>query len=149
MSETKIKFIPSSSNNELNEIYNFNTIAFADSQDFAWSKENIKKEIKSGWEVISVKIENDIICALFLKEEQDCLLTKNTPIKLNYQGQGLSHIIKDYYEDYAKSKSLTGVLNYCPADNFRMIALNESHGYTKTGRNLDGNNSMIEWEKNL
>lgn len=149
MTEKKINFIHTKTDSEISEIYNFNMQAFADSHDFAWTQENIKIEIENGWELFSVRIDNDIICALFVKIDGKNLLTKNTPIKLNYQGQGFSHIIKDFYEEFAKNKNLTEVFNYCPVDNFRMISLNEGHDYEKTGQSLGENENMIEWQKSL
>ena len=43
MSEMKITNIKPSSTDEIKDIYNFNVAAFADSQDFSWTEENIKK----------------------------------------------------------------------------------------------------------
>ena len=147
MSELKFSFINNPKDNSLNDIYNFNVKAFADAQDFTWTKENIKKEIKVGWSIVSVEVGNDIVCALFVKEAEKSLMTKNTPIKINHQGNGYSHLIKDFYEEYAKDKGLSKVINYCPEDNFRMISLNEGHDYTRTGNVLKGTSNMIEWEK--
>jgi len=149
MNSKKISFIPSKSKDELKEIVNFNVQAFADSHDFAWTENNVKNELASGWEVFSVKIDKDIICALFVKKDGENLLTKNTPLKMNYQGQGYSHIIKEFYEEYAKENKLGSVYNYCPVDNFRMISLNEGHDYHKTGETLGSNTNMIEWNKKL
>jgi hypothetical protein len=149
MTTKKINFIPSSTADEIEQIYNFNVKAFADSQDFLWTPENIKSEIEAGWNLYSVRIDDDIICALFIKEEDKALYTKNTPIKLNYQGNGFSHIIKEFYEEYAVDNNLEKLVNYCPDDNFRMISLNEGHDYTKTGRTVDGKEHMLEWEKSL
>jgi len=149
MSDLKIAQVPGKSEAQLTEIYNFNVQVFADSQNFEWTKENIKKEIKDGWKLFSVNVEKDIICALFIKEINGQLLTKNTPIKINYQGNGYSHLIKEFYEEYAKEKGLKTVINYCPDDNFRMIALNEGHDYTKTGKTLKNATNMIEWIKEL
>ncbi|MAX65956.1 MAG: hypothetical protein QF441_01830 [Bacteriovoracaceae bacterium] len=149
MTDKKIDFTPSKSEKEIKEIYNFNVEAFADSHDFAWTKENIKKEIKSGWVLYSGQCENEIVCAIFMKLKADALLTKNTPIKINFQGNGFSHKIKDFYEEYAKDNNVHKIYNYCPVDNFRMIALNEGHDYEKTGKTLVGNNNMIEWVKTI
>ena len=135
------------SKSEIKDIYNFNVQAFADSHDFAWTEENINAEIQSGWALYSAQVSDEIICAIFVKEDGDSLLTKNTPIKLSYQGNGYSHMIKDFYEDFAKDKNLKFVYNYCPVDNFRMIGLNERHDYQKTGATLGGNMNMIEWKK--
>ena len=149
MSEMKIALVKPNSTNTIKDIYNFNVKAFADSQDFSWTEENIKKEMAAGWSLRSVHVDREIICALFMKEENQSLLTKNTPIKLTHQGNGYSHKIKDFYEDYALENGLEKVVNYCPEDNFRMVALNESHKYKKTGSKIVGNINMIEWEKKL
>ena len=148
-SEKKIKFVLSEKENEIENIYNFNVTAFADSQDFAWTKENIKNEIKSGWHLYSAIIDKDIICAIFMKIDSGKLLTKNTPIKIDYQGNGFSHIIKEFYEQYASENKINEVVNYCPNDNFRMISLNEGHGYAKTGNIVGPNKNIIEWHKKL
>jgi len=149
MTAKNLSFILMETNQEIEDIYNFNVKAFADSHDFSWTKENIEKEIKSGWKLYSVNIDADIICAIFLKIENKSLLTKNTPIKINYQGNGFSHLIKDFYESYAKDNNLTKLYNYCPVDNFRMISLNEGHNYKNTGKSLGENSNMVEWLKIL
>ena len=149
MIEKKIAFTPSQSEKDLGDIYNFNVTAFADIQDFSWTKENIKKEIKNGWLLYSVKIDNDVVCALFIKTDGKKLLTKNTPLKMNYQGRGFSHMIKEFYEQYAREHKISQVYNYCPADNFRMISLNEGHDYEKTGIVSGDNDNIIEWIKKI
>jgi predicted GNAT family acetyltransferase len=147
--EIKLSFQPGESSQDISEIYNFNVKAFADAQDFNWSEESIKQEMKDGWILYSARFQKDIVAALFLKVDGDKLLTKNTPIKLTHQGNGFSHIIKEFYEQFAKDNSLNKIINYCAADNFRMISLNEGHDYKKTGRTTGPNNDMIEWEKEL
>ncbi len=109
--------------------------------------ENIKKERKNGWKLYSVSTGNEIVAALFLKHDDETLFTKNTPIKIAFQGNGFSHRIKDFYEREANRLQLQRVVNYCPVDNFRMIALNESHGYRKTGNMIGTNKGIDEWEK--
>jgi hypothetical protein len=147
MSENKLQFLLGKTDEHIAEIFNFNVQAFADSQDFAWSEENIKKEIKSGWKLYSAKVEKEIVCVLFTKLEGQRLLTKNTPIKINFQGQGFSHLIKDFYEGIANENSVDEILNYCPNDNFRMISLNEGHAYDKTGNVLGPKKNILEWVK--
>lgn len=150
MSETgKLIFKESRSKEEISEIYNFNVHAFADTQDFDWSEQNIKNEIKDGWILFSVEYDEDIVAAVFIKEDDKTLLTKNTPIKMDYQGNGFSHKIKDFYELYANENDIKTIINYCPFDNFRMISLNERHDYTKTGKVLGKNNHIVEWKKDL
>lgn len=148
-SDIKLSFQPSQNSKDIKEIYNFNVKAFADSQDFNWTEDNIKQEIQDGWTLYSARFEKDIIAALFVKIDEDTLYTKNTPIKLTHQGNGFSHIIKEFYEQYAKDNKLNKIINYCPMDNFRMISLNEGHDYKKTGRTIGPNQDMIEWEKKL
>jgi hypothetical protein len=106
MTEKKLSFLETKTEKQLNEIYNFNMQVFADSHDFAWTKDNIKNEIDNGWNLYSVRIDDDIVCCLFVKNDNKTLLTKNTPIKLNYQGQGFSHLIKEFYEEYANEQKL-------------------------------------------
>ncbi|MCO4753450.1 MAG: hypothetical protein KC478_03160 [Bacteriovoracaceae bacterium] len=144
-----LEFKKSESDQEIKDIFNFNAKAFAESQDFTWSEDNIKKEIKEGWKLYSVSYDDDIVAALFLKKDDGTLLTKNTPIKLIYQGNGFSHKIKDFYEKVAKENSMKRIVNYCPSDNFRMISLNEGHDYTKTGKTFGPHDEILEWEKHL
>ena len=119
-----LEFKKSETDQEIKDIFNFNAKAFADSQDFTWTEANIKNEIKDGWKLYSVKYDDDIAAALFLK-------------------------IKDFYEKVAKENNLNKIVNYCPFDNFRMISLNEGHDYKKTGKKVGPQNEMLEWEKKL
>src|SRR5690606_9937208 len=120
---------PGKNKQEINRIFNFDANAFASAQDFDWTEANIKKEIQEGWQLYSASFEGEVVAAIFMKPNQDTLYTKNTPIKLNYQGNGFSHQIKEYYEKIAKEQGLGRIVNYCKADNFRMISLNEGHDY--------------------
>ena len=132
---------------EIVGISNFDIQVFTDSQDLQWNLDNIRREMKGGWKLYSVTYGADTVAALFMKNDKDSLFTKNTPIKLAFQGNGFSHRIKDFYEREAGRLQLKRVVNYCPVDNFRMIALNESHGYRRTGNQLGGSSSIVEWEK--
>jgi predicted GNAT family acetyltransferase len=123
--------------------------AFTDTQDFSWSLDNIKKEVKTGWKLYSVMAEAEIVAAILMRKDGDTLFTKNTPIKMAFQGNGFSHQIKNFYEQEAKKQQIHRVINYCPVDNFRMIALNESHGYKRTGNAFGVSNNIIEWVKVL
>jgi RimJ/RimL family protein N-acetyltransferase len=145
--EKNLEFREVKKESEIEDLSNFEIQVFTDSQDLQWNLVNIKKEIKDGWRLYSVKFGADTIAALFLKNDRDSLYTKNTPIKLAFQGNGFSHRIKDFYEREAERLRLKRVVNYCPVDNFRMIALNESHGYRKTGNHLGSHGSIVEWEK--
>jgi predicted GNAT family acetyltransferase len=147
MDEKNLFFKEVKKEDEIVDISNFDVQVFTDSQDFQWNLPNIKKEIKSGWKLFSVNFSNETVAAVFLKTDKDTLFTKNTPIKLSFQGNGFSHQIKEFYEDEASRLKLKRVVNYCPVDNFRMIALNESHGYKRTGHTLGNNHSIVEWEK--
>ena len=86
---------------------------------------------------------------IFVKDENDQLLSKTTSIKMNYQGSGYSHKIKEFIEELAKTKKHNKVINFCGIDNFRMYSLNESHGYKRTGRKIGEKNQVIEWIKDL
>jgi predicted GNAT family acetyltransferase len=134
---------------EVVNLSKFDIQAFTDTQDFSWSLDNIKKEVKTGWKLYSVMTDDEIVAAVLMKKDGDTLLTKNTPIKMAFQGNGFSHQIKNFYEQEAKKLQITRVLNYCPVDNFRMIALNESHGYKRTGKAFGLSNNIIEWVKVL
>ena len=134
---------------EVVNLSRFDIQAFTDTQDFSWTLDNIKKEVKTGWKLFSVMTENEIVAAVLLRKEDDTLFTKNTPIKMAFQGNGFSHQIKHFYEEEAKKHQIHRVVNYCPVDNFRMIALNESHGYKRTGNAFGVSNNIIEWVKVL
>jgi predicted GNAT family acetyltransferase len=134
---------------EVVNLSRFDIQAFTDTQDFSWSLDNIKKEVKTGWKLYSVMTEDEIVAAVLMRKDGDTLFTKNTPIKMAFQGNGFSHKIKDFYEEEAKKQHIRRVINYCPSDNFRMIALNESHGYRRTGNAFGVNNNIIEWVKVL
>lgn len=147
MSEHSLVFKEAKKEEEVATLAKFDIQAFTDTPDFQWNAENIKRERKSGWKLYSVSTGNEIVAALFLKHDAETLYTKNTPIKIAFQGNGFSHQIKDFYEREAGRLQLQRVVNYCPVDNFRMIALNESHGYRKTGNLLGTNKGVAEWEK--
>lgn len=134
---------------EMVNLSKFDVQAFTDTQDFSWTLDNIKKEVKTGWKLFSVTTDDEIVAAVLLKKDGDTLFTKNTPIKMAFQGNGFSHQIKEFYEVEAKKMHINKVINYCPVDNFRMIALNESHGYKRTGKAFGLSNNIIEWVKVL
>ena len=134
---------------EIINISKFDIQAFTDAQDFSWTLDNLKKEVKTGWKLYAVIAEEEIVAAVLLKADGDTLFSKNTPIKMAFQGNGFSHMIKNFYEDEAKRFHVRKVINYCPVDNFRMIALNESHGYKRTGKSFGINQNIIEWVKVL
>jgi len=132
---------------EIVGLANFDIQVFTDSQDLQWNLDNIRREMKSGWRLYSVAYGTETVAALFMKSDRESLFTKNTPIKLAFQGNGFSHRIKDFYEHEANRLQLKRVINYCPVDNFRMIALNESHGYRRTGNSVGDGRTLVEWEK--
>jgi predicted GNAT family acetyltransferase len=134
---------------EIINLSKFDIQAFTDTQDFSWSLDNLKKEVKTGWKLYAVMTEDEIVAAVLVKKDGDTLFSKNTPIKMAFQGNGFSHMIKNFYEDEAKKAQVRKVVNYCPVDNFRMIALNESHGYKRTGNSFGLNQNIIEWVKVL
>jgi predicted GNAT family acetyltransferase len=134
---------------EVVNLSKFDIQAFTDTQDFSWTLDNIKKEVKTGWRLFSVMTDDEIVAAVLMRKEGDTLFTKNTPIKMAFQGNGFSHQIKNFYETEAKKQQISKVVNYCPVDNFRMIALNESHGYKRTGNAFGISNNIIEWVKEL
>ena len=147
MEESDLQFSEVKKEGDIESLANFDMQVFIESQDFSWDVENVKKELKTGWKLFSVKFGKETIAALLLKNDKDTLLTKNTPIKMAFQGNGFSHQIKNFYEQEAGRQKLRNVVNYCPVDNFRMIALNESHGYKRTGNCYGPHKNIIEWVK--
>ena len=149
LDKTALIFKEAKKEEEVVNISKFDVQAFTDTQDFSWTLDNIKKEVKTGWKLYSVITEDEIVAAVLVKRDGDTLHTKNTPIKMAFQGNGFSHQIKNFYEEEAKKFQIRKVVNYCPVDNFRMIALNESHGYKRTGNAFGINQNIIEWVKVL
>ncbi len=132
---------------QLQEIYNYEVDVFAEAGNFDWSLENLKSQLDDGWKIYSVRAGDEIIAALFLKHQDGTLYTKNTSMKLAYQGLGFSHRIKEFYEEQAKKYKAKTILNDCAVDNFRTIALNESHGYQKV--QTLGNGEITRWQKKI
>lgn len=145
----KLVFQETKTKKDILDTYNYNVEVFAESPDFGWSLDKIKSEIKDGWKLLSVKRGDEIVAAAFVRVDRGVLFTKNTPIKIDYQGNGFSHQIKEYFDELAKEKKVNKIVNFCPADSFRMISLNERHGYKKTGKTHGDNNFLVEWEKKV
>jgi len=143
-----LTFAQASKESEYKAIYDHNLDAFTDTPDFKWNLEEIKKEVKDGWKLYSVKAGDDIISAVFIKKDKDALLSKNTAIKMSYQGSGFSHQIKEFIESKGKELKVKEIFHYCRIDNFRMYSLNESHGYKKTATKLD-DGQIVEWMKKV
>lgn len=145
----KLNFKKAKSEKDIKAIYDYNIDAFSDSPDFKWTLEEIKNEVEEGWELYSLTNEGEIVAAVFFKVEGDALLTKNTAIKIDHQGAGLSHSIKEFFEKVAREKKLKRIFHYCRIDNFRMYSLNESHQYKKTPKKLGPEGLVVEWMKTL
>lgn len=145
----KFAFKKAKSEKDIKLIHDYNIDAFSDSPDFKWNLEEIKKEVADGWELFSLSSGVEIVAALFYKIEGDALLTKNTAIKIEYQGAGLSHMIKDFFEKVARENHLKRIYHYCRIDNFRMYSLNESHHYVKTPRKIGVDGLVVEWMKDI
>ena len=144
-----LEFIQSKSDQDISDIYNFNVDVFAESSDINWSIESLKSESKRGWKIYSVKAENEIVAVALVKKDEKRLLTKNTPIKMTHQGNGFSHQIKEFYEDTASKLSVEEIVSLCTEDNFRLISLNETHGYVNTTKKHKENQNLIEWVKKI
>ena len=142
-----LNFNQASTKKEIKEIYNYNIDAFSDSPDFNWTLDEIIKEVDDGWLLWGVSLDNEVIAACFYKKEGTTLLTKNTAIKMTYQGSGYSHMIKEFFEEQAISLKSKTITHYCSIDDFRMYSLNESHGYEKT--KSERGKLVIEWIKKL
>lgn len=146
--EIELEFNKASSQKDYEAVYNYTIDAFSDSPDFSWTLEDIKKEVKDGWELYSVSYDDEIIAAVFFQEVGDELQTKNTAVKSTHKGSGFSHQIKNFLENKARELKLKRIVHYCRIDNFRMYSLNESHGYKKSDKKYD-NGQVVEWVKNL
>ena len=145
-----VEFKLAKTKKDLGEIYNYNMSAFLDEDEFPWSLPWIEAQDREGHDIYQVKYRGEVVAALFTRVTKKGLLTKQTPIKFNVQGLGLSHKIKEYAEVLAKKAKKKDIFNYCAIDNFRMAALNESHGYKKTsGGVLEGGGTIVEWHKSL
>jgi RimJ/RimL family protein N-acetyltransferase len=145
MAQAKFKLCKNDS--DLKEVYRYDADAFAETSDFEWTIASLKKTQEQGWDIFSVSLDQEIIAACFTKITGKSLHSKNTAIKLSFQGMGISHQIKEFFEDYAKKNKLTSIINYCAVDNFRNIALNESHGYIKLP--AEKNSEVIQWKKKV
>lgn len=144
-----LNFSKASNSQDIEDVYNHNMSAYFDSDEFHWSLQGLKDEQKKGWEIFAVHLDDEIIAAFFLKEEKEMLLTKQTPIKLVYQGHGYSHRIKEKIEEVAKERKYKSIVNICAIDNFRMVALNESHGYRKNKCGFNHKQTLVEWLKSI
>ncbi|MBI2520892.1 MAG: hypothetical protein HYV97_10760 [Bdellovibrio sp.] len=145
----KLTFVRASGPEDYKKIFEYNIDAFSDTPDFKWTLGDIEHEVQDGWDLYSVNLGKDTIAAVFLKKDKDRLLSKNTAIKMNYQGSGHSHKIKGFIEEKAISLHARYIYHYCRIDNFRMYSLNESHGYRKTNHKFGENGQVVEWMKTL
>lgn len=145
----ELTFEPAGTDKEIKEIFGYNIDAFTDSPDFKWTLDELKKEVKEGWEVFSVKLENEVIAAIFMKREGSKLLTKNTAVAAHHQGSGYNHQIKDFFELKGRELKCKEVHHFCRIDNFRMYSLNESHGYRKLDKRVGKDGQVVEWIKSL
>ena len=144
-----LSFKSTSKPKEVVEVFNYNSTAFSDSPDFPWTLESLERQIKDGWKLYSAKFGEEVVAAIFAKPDKDRFLTRNTPIKITFQGNGFSHQIKEFLEEEARKGSFKKIVNYCRVDNFRGISLNETHGYKRTGAVLGEEKQFEEWEKVL
>jgi RimJ/RimL family protein N-acetyltransferase len=146
-STANLKFVKCHTEEQVKRLYQYDVDVFAEAGDFNWSIENLRLELSQGWEIYSVELNTEIISAVFIKFEGDILHTKNTSLKMPYQGQGLSHRMKEFFELFAKSHGAREIHHVCAVDNFRAIALNESHGYKRVGTQKNG--EVLDWKKVL
>ena len=66
---------------EVVNLSKFDIQAFTDTQDFSWSLDNIKKEVKTGWKLYSVMTDDEIVAAVESAQEHisaEVLATKFT-----------------------------------------------------------------------
>lgn len=144
-----LTFEASKGKKSVKDIYDHNIQAFSDAADFDWTLEGLNAQCDQGWELYSAIFDGEIVSALFLKEENKALLTKNTSLKLTFQGNGFSHMIKEFYESEAHRRQLKSLVHYCREDDFRGIGLNESHGYTKIRVVEFSGHQLQEWKKDI
>ena len=149
MTPVELTFVKAGKTKDYKKIYEHSLGAFSETPDFEWTFEDIKNEVSDGWELFSVNSGKNIVAAIFYKIDKKRLLTKNTALKMNFQGSGYSHRIKEYFEEVAKDKKAEAIVHYCGIDNFRAYSLNESHGYEKTSRKLGDKGQVVEWVKPL
>ena len=123
--------------------------AFSHQLDFDWKLENLKGQALRGWVLYWVQVEKEIVAAILVKTEGTALLTKHTSTKLAFQGKGISHAIKRFLEMKAHKDKLEKIITYSRVDDFRMISLNETHGYKRTGKKRGQKVDLEEWEKTL
>lgn len=145
----EISFKKAFSEKEIKQVYEYNIDVFSDSPDFKWGLEEIKKEIEEGWELFAVTLEKDIIAAIFLRFSKGTLYSKNTAVKMVFQGSGYSHKMKEFIEKEAISLKAKNIVHYCRIDNFRMYSLNENYGYRKTNNKLGPKGHVVEWLKQI
>ena len=144
-----LKFVKATKEKDFQDIFDYNIDAFSDSPDFKWTLEQIKHEVKDGWELYAAFLRNEIIAACFMRLDNEKLLTKNTATKMTAQGSGYSHQVKEFFEEKANELGAKEIVHYCRIDNFRMYSLNESHGYKKTPRKLGEGGLIVEWVKKI
>ena len=145
----ELKFKKAAKEAEIQEVFNYTIDAFSEAPGFNWTLEEIKQEIKGGWSLYAVYLQEEIIAALFLKEEGKALLTKHTALQVGHHGSGYSHQIKEFIEQKARDAKLKTIFNYCKIDDFRMYSLNEGHDYHKTEQNVGDDPLVVEWKKDL
>ena len=63
---TSLEFHPITKEKDIQAVYDHNIDAFSDSPDFKWNLQEIKNEIKGGWELYSVSHDSEIVAALFV-----------------------------------------------------------------------------------
>jgi hypothetical protein len=144
-----LEFFPAVKSKAIKEIYDYTIDAFSDTPDFKWNLEEIQNEVKDGWSLCGVRNKQDeIVAAVFYRLDKKKLMTKNTGLKIDHQGSGYSHAMKEFFEKTARGLKAKSIVHYCRIDNFRMYSLNESHGYEKTGCKAD-DEQIVEWEKVL
>lgn len=147
---SNLVFKKAKTSKEIREIHEHTLNAFSDTPDFEWSVEALQQEVKEGWELFSaISLDGEIVAAALYKKEGNTLHTKNTAIKMSYQGSGFSHEIKDFFEKEARRLKVKKIVHYCRIDNFRMYSLNESHGFKKTQNKLGEDGQVVEWVKVL
>ena len=134
---------------DINEMVNSHAEVFSAEPLVLWNEESVKNELNAGWNLYTVLFNKDMVAGLFVKKQADRLVTKNTHLNIQYQGNAFSHRIKEFYEKLAEDENCSSVVNLCGGDHFRTIALNESHGYVLEEKDENEGHEIQIWSKKI
>ena len=134
---------------EINDMVGNQKEVFSAEPLVIWNQESVENELDEGWNLYTVLFNKDMVAGLFVKKQADKLITKNTHLNIQYQGNAFSHRIKEFYEELAENENCSSVVNLCGGDHFRTIALNESHGYILEKKDQSEGHEIQTWSKKI